>query len=209
MSVNRNHRYLFPLEGGPLGFQLTTIHLRSEMKRSAKILIAFVIIVIAGAVPAVCAQVLSTNHVPAKVRQAFRAKFPAVRFAAWKIKSDGDYEAEFTLKRKEIAAKFDVSGKWIETESAIPRSQLPTALSAAIAQEFKGYKIVETQTLQRWDETRLIYEVHLENAAEIVKLQLYSDGTILNRSAKEMLRRKESVFVYPVLTEPATLHRAA
>src|SRR5438132_4247275 len=86
---------------------------------------------------------------------------------------------------KEIAAKFDVIGKWIETESAIPRSQLPTALSAAIAQEFKGYKMVETQTVRRWDKTRLIYEAHLEDAAEIVKLQLYADGTILNKSVKE------------------------
>ena len=132
------------------------------MKRTAKTLISFVIIVIAGAVLAIGAQVLNSKKVPATVRQAFRTKFPAVRFAAWKIKSDGNYEAEFTLKRKEIAAKFDVAGKWIETESAIPRSQLSTAVSAAIAQKFKGYKVVETQTVQRWDETRLIYELHLE-----------------------------------------------
>ena len=160
------------------------------MKRTAKILLSFVIIVIAGAIPAICAQVRS-KQVPATVRQAFRAKFPAIRFAAWKIKSDGNYEAEFTLKRKEIAAKFDVTGKWIETESAIPRSQLPTTVSAAIAEKFRGYKIVETQTVQRWDETRLIYEVHLENAAEIVKLQLNADGAILNQSAKEKPRRRE------------------
>ena len=82
------------------------------MKRTARILISFVIIVIAGAGPALYAQVLRSNQVPATVRQAFRTKFPAVRFAAWKIKSDGNYEAEFTLKRKEIAAKFDVTGKW-------------------------------------------------------------------------------------------------
>ena len=63
--------------------------------------------------------------------------------------------------------------------------------SAAIAQKFQGYKVVETQTVQRWDETRLIYEVHLENAVEIVKLQLYADGTILNKSAKEKRRRRE------------------
>ena len=161
------------------------------MKRTARILISFVIIVIAGAVPAIGAQVLTNNQLPATVTQALWAKFPAVRSPAWKIKSDENYEAEFTLKRKEIAAKFDVTGKWIETESAIPRSQLPTAVNGTIAQEFKGYKMVETQTVRRWDETRLIYEVHLENAAEIVKLQLYADGTILNRSAKQKPRRQE------------------
>ncbi len=103
----------------------------TEKKRTAQILISFVIIVIAGAVPAICAQVRPSKQVPVTVKHAFRAKFPAVRSPAWKIKSDGNYEAEFTLKRKEIAVKFDVAGKWLETESAIPRSQLPTAVSAA------------------------------------------------------------------------------
>ena len=45
--------------------------------------------------------------------------------------------------------------------SAIPRLQLPTAVRAAVAQKFKGYKVIETQTVRRWDETRLIYEVHI------------------------------------------------
>ena len=50
--------------------------------------------------------------------------------------------------------------------------------------------MVETQTVRRWYKT-LIYEVHLEDAAEIVKLQLYADGTILNKSVKEEPRRTE------------------
>ncbi len=95
------------------------------------------------------------------------------------------------LQRNEVAAKFDVTGKWIETESAIPRSQLPTTVSAAIAGKFRGYKVFEAQTVQRGDATRSIYEVHLENAVEVVKLQLYSDGTTLNQSAKEKPRRRE------------------
>ena len=45
--------------------------------------------------------------------------------------------------------------------SAIPRLQLSTAVRAAVAQKFKGYKVIETQTVRRWDETRLIYEVHI------------------------------------------------
>src|SRR2546429_1456979 len=43
--------------------------------------------------------------------------------------------------------------------SAIPRLQLPTAVRAAVAQKFKGYKVIATQTVRRWDETRLMYEV--------------------------------------------------
>jgi hypothetical protein len=116
---------------------------------------------------------------------AFREKFPHTGSAAWKIKADGNYEAEFTLQRREIAAKFDGAGKWIETESAIPRSQLSAPIQVIIAEKFKGYRIVETQTVQRWDDTRLIYEVHLQRAVETVKAQLYDDGAILNQSTKK------------------------
>jgi hypothetical protein len=150
---------------------------------AALILVTFVFFVLT--ISPATAQVLSTNRVPVAVVNAFRGKFPHARSAAWKIKSDGNYEAEFTLQRREIAAKFDGAGKWIETESAISRSQLPAPTQASIAEKFKGYRIVETQTVQRWDDTRLIYEVHLERAVEIVKAQLYADGAILNQSTKK------------------------
>ena len=46
-------------------------------------------------------------------------------------------------------------------------------------------KVEQTQTVKRWDDTRLIYEVHLKRAVEIVKAQLYVDGAILNQSNKK------------------------
>jgi hypothetical protein len=130
------------------------------------------------------AQVLTADQVPAAVKQAFQARFPAVKAAGWKVKSDKNYEAEFTVKGTEIAAKFDSAGKWLETESAISRSQVPKAVRTAVAKQFKGYKVVETQTVQRRNEERLIYELHLENTKEIVKAQLSADGTVLTQSAK-------------------------
>src|SRR5438132_13844995 len=57
-------------------FQSAIINLTSEMKRTAQIPIAFIIVVITGAVPAICAHAFSTKQVPATVRQAFRARFP-------------------------------------------------------------------------------------------------------------------------------------
>ena len=44
--------------------------------------------------------------------------------------------------------------------------------------------MTERQTVQRRHEERLIYELHLESAKEIVKSQLSADGTVLNQSAK-------------------------
>jgi hypothetical protein len=126
----------------------------------------------------------SAAEVPAAVRQAFQARFPAVRSAEWKRKSDQNYEAEFTLKAVEIAAKFDSGGKWLETESAIDPSKVPQRVQEAIAHKFNGYKTVETQIVERPNEERQIYELHLENAQQIVKAQFDADGAILNQSTK-------------------------
>lgn len=130
------------------------------------------------------AQVLPPQEVPDAVKQGFRAKFPAVKQAEWKLKSDKNYEAEFSLKGTESAAKFDSAGKWLETESAIPASKVPAAVRTAADRQFRGYKVIERQSVQRWNEKHLIYELHLEKDKEIVKVQLAADGSILSQSAK-------------------------
>jgi len=129
-------------------------------------------------------QVLTVEQVPAPIKQAFQARFPDVKQVEWKIKSDKNYEAEFTFKGTGIAAKFDSAGKWLETESTILPSRLPKPVRTTVDKQFKGYKVVETQNLQRWNERPLIYELHLENAKEVVKAQFSADGAILNQSAK-------------------------
>jgi hypothetical protein len=155
------------------------------MRRALAIFIALVVfITVASLSQPARAQAVTANQVPAAVKNAFQLKFPAVKVVEWKIKSDKNYEAEFTLNRTDIAAKFDSAGKWLETESAVPRSTIPAAVRDTIAKRFSGYKIVETQTVQRWDEQRVVYELHLENAKEVVKAQFDADGAILNQSAK-------------------------
>src|SRR5258708_22472473 len=74
----------------------------------------------------VCAQQLSPRRVPASVNESFHSKFKGVRKVEWKRKSDQNYEAEFKLKRVEVAAKFDQRGKWLATETTIEQSALTT-----------------------------------------------------------------------------------
>jgi hypothetical protein len=88
----------------------------------------------------------------------------------WKLKEDKNYQAEFTLKGVEVAAKFDVKGKWLETETAIEQSALPRKVSRAIAKQYKGYKIIETQKIELAGDKPILFEVHLKNAEEIVKV---------------------------------------
>jgi hypothetical protein len=137
------------------------------------------------------AQVVIVDHVPPAVKNAFQTKFPIVKYVQWKIKSDMNYEAEFTLRGTEIAVKFDSTGKWVETESAASRSAIPSAVHDTIAKRFKGYKIVEIQTVQRWNEQRVVWEIHLEDAKNIVKVQFGGDGAIISRSAKPKPGKKK------------------
>ncbi len=136
-----------------------------------------------GQVPASSKQVASAQ-VPAVVTQAFHARFPAVKTVEWKLKTDKNYEAEFAVKGTDYAVKFDAAGKWLESEYAIPRSAVPKPVLDVTATKFKGYKIAEIQRLERLNDQHPIYELHVENAREIVKLQFGADGAILSRSSK-------------------------
>jgi hypothetical protein len=134
-------------------------------------------------------QQMSADKVPAIVRQSCEAKFPGVRKVEWKLKSDRNYEAEFKLSGVEVAAKFDSIGKWLETETTITRAKLPIDVRAAISKEFGGYKIIETQTVERFDQKLLLYEVHLEDATEILKAIFQENGRLISQSAKPKVRR--------------------
>lgn len=128
--------------------------------------------------------VISADQVPDAVQRAFQTKFPRVQSAEWKLKSAKVYESEFTLKGTEITVMFDATGKWLETESAVDPAKVPSVVRDAAAKQFNGYKVVETQSVERWNEPGLTYELHLENAKEIAKVRFSDEGTILNQSAK-------------------------
>jgi hypothetical protein len=147
--------------------------------------------------------IVSADQVPDAVKQALQTKFLNVNVAEWKIKPDKIYEAEFTLKGIEITVMFDSAGKWLETESAIDPARVPKVVSDAAANQFKGYKVIETQSVDLWNEQRPIYELHLENVKETVKVQFSADGAILIQSAKpNAAKTNDAPQTLPKFTHP-------
>jgi len=147
------------------------------------------LLVVLASIPSVTlAQQLSADKVPPVVRQAYEAKFSGVRRVEWKIKSDHNYEAEFKRNGVEVAAKFDADGKWLETETTIARAKLPADVRATISKKFGGYKVIETQSVERFDQKLLLYEVHLENVKEVLKTLFEENGTLLSQSSKPKKR---------------------
>ena len=140
----------------------------------------------------VFSQEVKEDKVPANVKAEFKKQFPEITKVEWKLKTDKNYEAEFTLKGSEIAAKFDpVSGKLLETESEIKESTLPSAVKDAIAKEYPGYKNIEIQTVETPDGKEKLYEIHLKKGNEIVRLQLSADGKTLDKKVKMEEESKE------------------
>jgi hypothetical protein len=144
----------------------------------------FRLVVIAALISILVAQVVTADKVPGPVKQALQDRFPDAGKVEWKISRDKDFEAEFILKSTEITVKFDPAGKWLETETQIPFSEVPKAAIDALVNTFKGYKIVETQSLRIYSDSKMIYEIHLDNNKEVLKVLLYADGMVLSQSAK-------------------------
>jgi len=141
------------------------------------------LLILIASVPSVApAQQSSADKVPPIVREACEERFSGARRIEWKLKSDHNYEAEFKLNGVEVAAKFDANGKWLETETTIARAKLPRDVRATISQKFGGYKIIETQTVERFDRKPLLYEVHLEDVKEVLKTLFEGNGTLVSQS---------------------------
>jgi hypothetical protein len=133
---------------------------------------------------AVVGQQLPASRVPVPVRQAWQSRFPGATRVEWKLKSDHAYEAEFRLNGVDVAAKFAPTGEWLESETTIPAAALTAEVRAAIMRSFKGYRLIETQRVERVTDPRLLLEVHLENAREVVKVQFEENGRLFAKSAK-------------------------
>jgi len=147
------------------------------------------LLIVLAAIPSIAiAQQLSADNVPPVVRQACEAKFSGVRKVEWKLKSDHNYEAEFKRNGVEVAAKFDANGRWLETETTVTRAKLPVDVRTTISRQFGGYKIIETQTVERFDQKQLLYEVHLEDMKEVLKTLFEENGTLRSQSSKPKRR---------------------
>ena len=90
-----------------------------------------------------------------------------------------DYEANFEMNEVEQSAVFDANGNWIETETEIPVSQLPSAVSQAISKQFSGYKIKEPEMVEK--ATGKSYEVELTKGKETLEVVLSPKGEVINK----------------------------
>jgi uncharacterized membrane protein YkoI len=145
-----------------------------------KIMIALAILVSGFAQ----AQKLKESEVPKAVKDSFSKRFPNTKGVEWSKESATEFEVEFKNASKEQSANFDPTGKWLETETELKKSELPQAVQAAIAKEFAGYKIEEAEKTETADKG-MFYEVEIEKGELNYEVQFSADGKVLKKEEKK------------------------
>ncbi len=126
----------------------------------------------------------NTKDAPANVKAAFAQKFPDAKKIKWGAESEKEWEAEFVKDGKEYSANFDITGKWMETEYEISEKEIPAPVKAAIAKEFAGFKIEESEVSET-AEARL-FEFVLAKAKEKYEVAINAEGKVITKEvAKE------------------------
>jgi hypothetical protein len=102
----------------------------------------FLFIVLATGCCAANAQVLKEVDVPAAVKAKFISLYPAKPEVKWE-KEKNMYEAEFKQDKTETSVLFEANGTMVQTETEIPVSALPKAVTDYVSKNLAGKKIDE------------------------------------------------------------------
>jgi len=94
------------------------------------------------------AQDLTPAQVPAAVMASFNKEFPKAMDVEWDLKGT-QYKVEFEtgLLGTDHEAWYDANGKQLKHKEEISVSDLPAAVSAAIARDFDGYRTDDVERI--------------------------------------------------------------
>jgi hypothetical protein len=126
------------------------------------------------------AQEITPDKVPTSVLQAFAKKFPAATDVKYELKKN-NYEIAYKDKGVRGFSKFNPTGTWLETKTAIIESDLPKEVSASIAKNFAGFNISEVFTIETPDKP-LFYMMDLKKGTEGYKVHFSPKGDILKKT---------------------------
>ncbi|HEU4607416.1 MAG TPA: PepSY-like domain-containing protein [Chitinophagaceae bacterium] len=115
------------------------------------------------------------KSIPAAVKKAFEARFPAASHVHWGKESRKEYEAEFLLNGKPVSANFDLNGKWIETETTINKEELPQPVLASIFRQYPDAKYKTVERVEMPGKTQ--YEMTLIVKGRKKNIELRADGS--------------------------------
>jgi hypothetical protein len=125
-----------------------------------------------------CAQKITEKDIPSAVKKAFTAKFPGAADVKWERENAKEYEAEFKVNNTNVSANFKTDGSWTETETTIPSSELPVAVTSAVNKKYPGAVYGVTEKIEK-PGAKILYEVNITANGKKKEIELNPDGVIV------------------------------
>jgi hypothetical protein len=125
-------------------------------------------------------QEILPEQVPSAVKDAFAKKFPDATFIKYKMDKK-DFEVSFKNKGVGMAANFNSSGEWLETETVMIESDLPKEVKTSIATNFVGFIITEVAKIDGPNNVEN-YEVTLKKDKDIKEVKFSPKGEVLKKT---------------------------
>lgn len=118
----------------------------------------------------------------AAINKAFGSQFPAATDIEWKV-SNNVYEIEFELNRIDHEVWYDANANLLMHKQDIALTELPQAVTAAIATDYPGYIVDEAEKVVKGNITG--YYVDLEKNKTEIHAFYKEDGTFIAKNLWE------------------------
>lgn len=133
------------------------------------------------------------DKVPAKVKEALKAKYPKAEIvSAEKGDHDGTKVYEFKLKEGEKTweASFTPDGKFDSSEEVLKEADLPAKVKDAFRKKYGEVKVVEIEkeTTGEGEKAKVVFEIVFQKDKVKIEAQFDPDGKFL---AEEKVKEKK------------------
>ena len=125
-----------------------------------------------------CSQKITEKDLPVPVKTALNNKFPGATDIKWEKENKKELEANFKMYNADVSANFGLDGTWVETETTIPASELPAAVTNAVNTKYPGAVYGRTEKIEKPD-GKILYEVNITVNNKKKELELNPDGVII------------------------------
>jgi len=123
------------------------------------------------------------DELPGNIKKSFNLKYPDATDISW-YKTDSIYVIEFNLFEEHKKVVSDLSGKIIQTYTAIKIKDIPSNIKQVMQSNFSNGTILRSERV-RTKKEEIHYIIFVESKESIYSVRLNSFGTIL--STKRMI----------------------
>jgi hypothetical protein len=137
-----------------------------------------ILIVIGVSLGCTSAQNNSVEIVPELITNSFVQKYPDVKKVYWE-KEEANYEGEFTIGKMEKSVVFDGDGNFIEEETEIQVSELPSFVVEYCQKNYTKQKITEAAKIVN-AKGEVFYEAELRNGSKEFDVIFNAQGNVVS-----------------------------